>query len=590
MIDAPQPAIKRRMVDEQRFEQAVSGGLHPILSNIIAARPFDPNFSPTGLLSSTLKDLDDPHELADIEPAVRRIVHAMNEGEVIGIETDHDCDGQTSHAVIYETLVTYLGYPKEKVQSYIGHRLKEGYGLSSALTDRILQADPKPTLIITADNGSSDEISINRLKQHDIDVIVTDHHEIPIEGIPKSAIAVINPTRQDCNYPDRFIAGCMVAWLLMAALRAALLRSGYSKDLPKLGGILDFVAVGTIADCVSIAKSRNNRIVVNAGLQLISQYKRPCWQALRPMLSHPIRSEDLGFKIGPLLNSDGRLACAFGSVSFLLAADLEEAHKWVAHLQEMNVTRKKIQQTITELGIRQAQEQYMQGKSSLCLMMDEGHAGVHGISASRIKDLYGRPTIIFCPKDQQPDILTGSARSVPGCHIKDTLQQVYDSCPDIIEKFGGHEGAAGLTIKREGLLQFSEQFEKMVKANVASENIGPVIWTDGHLAADYLSLDFIKQMMGQLEPFGREFDPPIFEAEVDIVSVKEMGEKKNHARLGLSLNGLWLEGVWFFCRQDQSQAMPISQRDRAKIVYEPKVEYFRGNSRLVCLIRYCSKL
>lgn len=586
----PKPTIKQRQINQQRNEDAIRSGLHPVLSSIIAARPFDPSFTPNDLLFASLKDLDAPDTLVDLDKAVDRIVEAMKKGEVIGIETDHDCDGQTSHAVIFEALVLYFGYPKEKVRSYIGHRLKEGYGLSAALTERIIQDDVKPTLIITADNGSSDEVSIARLKEHGIDVIVTDHHEIPAEGIPLSAVAVLNPTREDCQYPDRCIAGCMVAWLLMAALRKALIEKGVKQTLPKLGGLLDFVAVGTIADCVSIAKSKNNRIVVTSGMQLIAQNKRPCWQAIMPQLSTPLRSEDLGFKIGPLLNSDGRLSCAFGSVSFLLSGSLSEAKQWVTHLQEMNVTRKSIQQRITQLATERAQEQYLKGNKSLCIALEDGHAGVHGISASRIKDLFGRPTIIFCPKEEDPDVLTGSARSIEGLHLKHALQEVYDKYPEIFKKFGGHEGAAGLTILRSGFETFANEFEAVVQKHTSNLKLGPVIWTDGALDHNFLNYDFIEQLIFKLEPFGREFEPPQFEAVVDIVTIKFMGEKKNHARLGMNLDDLWLTGVWFFCREDEHDEMSVEAGDKAKIVYEPKVEVFRGDKRLVCMIRYCEKV
>lgn len=590
MLKLPIPKIKKREVDTQRNLLATASGLHPIIAQILASRPFDDNYSPSKLLSMSLKDLDAPNGLADLKKAIDRVILAFQRNEVIGIETDHDCDGQTSHAVIYEAFINYFSYPKEKIRSYIGHRLKEGYGLSKALVDRILEDNPKPSLIITADNGSSDEASIARLKENGIDVIVTDHHEIPVDGIPKSAVAVLNPTRPDCQYPDRFVAGCMVAWLFMAALRQALLDNKIVQQIPKLGELLDFVAVGTIADCVSIAKSKNNRIVVMRGMQLIQQAKRACWKAVLPLLSAPLRSEDLGFKIGPLLNSDGRLSCAFGSVSFLLAEDIVEAKKWIEHLQIQNTSRKAIQERITQLGLEQALLQYSQGKSSLSIFLDEGHAGVHGISASRIKDAFGRPTIIFCPKAENPDLLTGSARSVPGLHLREALQAVKERCPDIIEKFGGHEGAAGLTIYKSGFEIFSAHFEEAVCTTVSHAHLGPVLWTDGALDSQFLSCDFIEGLMNQLEPFGREFEPPQFEAQAIVTTLQFMGEKKNHARIGLSIEDVWVNGVWFFCRESAEDASPIAIGDEVRVVYVPKVEVFRGNKRLVCMINYCQKI
>lgn len=587
----PDPKVMQRPLDQNRVAQALADGLDPVLAKIIAARPFDPTATPSQQLSSHPKDLDSPDRLADIDKAVERIVLAICNQEVIGIETDHDCDGQTSHAVIYEAFVRYFNYPKEKIRSYIGHRLNEGYGLSESLTNRIIEDAVKPSLIITADNGSSDEKSIARLKSEGIEVIVTDHHEIPQDGIPQSAVAVLNPTRPDCAYPDRSIAGCMVAWLLMTAVRKALMQET-QQDIPKLGDLLDFVAVGTIADCVSIAKSKNNRIVVSRGLQLINLGRRPCWQAIISQANGPMRSEDLGFKIGPLLNSDGRLACAFGSVSFLLAENIQEAREWIAHLTTQNIERKAIQDRITRQGIEQASLQYQAGKSSLCLKMDTGHAGVHGISASRIKDMFGRPTVIFCPKKDSPEVLTGSARSVPGLHLKHALQRVYDQVPDIFLKFGGHEGAAGLTIFAEQFACFEKYFEQAVNDLLGSEvdALGPVIWTDGELSPDLLSHDYIESLMMRLEPFGREFEPPQFEAQVEISTLQYMGQAKNHARLGMIMDDLWLNGVWFFCREDENAPDPIEVGDRANIVYVPKIETFRGQKKLVCMITHCEKV
>lgn len=586
----PNPIIKRRNVDAQREQDGLSKGLHPVIAKILASRPFNETYDPQAWLSLGLQALDSPFLLADCDKATQRIVQAMQNNEVIGIETDHDCDGQTSHAVIYEAMVHYFQYPKDNIRSYIGHRLEEGYGLSKKLVERILADSQKPSLIITADNGSSDEKSIQKLKEAGIEVIVTDHHEIPKEGVPKSAVAVINPTRSDCAYPDRCIAGCMVAWLLMSAVRQALSEATPEKTIPKLGGLLDFVAVGTVADCVSIARSQNNRIVVTKGMQIIEKAKRPCWQVILPELSIPLQSEDLGFKIGPLLNSDGRLSCAFGSVSFLLASDFTEARKWLTHLREQNTSRKDIQNEITQLGLMQARQQYQSGKNTLCIKMEKGHAGVHGISASRIKDAFGRPTIIFCKKQGVDNLLTGSARSVPGLHLKNILQTVKSKDPSCIEQFGGHEGAAGLTILEEKFQAFSDLLESVVSQQHADYQFGPVIWSDGLLESDYLSEAFIESLLQNLEPFGREFEPPQFEAKAKVAELRLMGAKKNHARVGLIIDGIWVSCVWFSCREDASEPMRIGEGNVVKVIYSPKIETFRGQKRMTCRIIYIDRL
>ncbi|NCX93801.1 MAG: single-stranded-DNA-specific exonuclease RecJ, partial [Gammaproteobacteria bacterium] len=309
------PKMIRRKPHLEVLEALTAAGFNPFLARIVAGR-IKPGqtFDGVNFLGPKLQVLDHPRSIKDIDKAVSRLVAAIANQEIIAIETDHDCDGQTAHAVMHTALIEIFGVPASKVQSFIGHRMKEGYGLSDAVATRILNAIPRPNVVITADNGSSDEPRIARLKEAGIDVIVTDHHHLPEEGPPKSAYACLNPTREDCDFPDDSIAGCMVAWLLMSALRQALIEAGLlSEKAPSLKGLLDYVAVGTVADCVSLSRSLNNRAVIRAGLQLISQMQRPCWQAILPLLKRPfLRAEDLGFTIGPMLNSDGRLSDAFG--------------------------------------------------------------------------------------------------------------------------------------------------------------------------------------------------------------------------------------------------------------------------------------
>lgn len=578
----PKPHIKRRPIEKAIEAKATENGCDPLLAQLLASRvtadlPLDTFLDPK------LSCLDNPSTLADCDKAARRLVQAILSDEVIGIETDHDCDGQTSHAVIFTALTEYFGVSPDRIRSYIGHRLKEGYGLSDPVVDRILAESTRPSLIITADNGSGDEARIQRLKAEHIDVIVTDHHGIPESGIPQSAFAVVNPLREDSQYPDKSIAGCMVAWLVMAMTRIRLTELT-EKAIPSLGGLLDYVAVGTVADCVSMANSLNNRVVVYYGLKLLAKRLRPCWRAVL-LPGQPVTSEDLGFKIGPLLNSDGRLACAFGSVSFLLAKTDEEANDWVAHLREQNTQRKSIQDKITQKAIEQALEQTARGKLSLCLFLEDGHAGVHGISASRIKDLFGRPTVIFCPREENKDLLTGSARSIEGLHLKNLFEKIQENTPGCLEKFGGHEGAAGLTIRRENLPIFEKAFEKTAGEWLAPERFGPIVWTDGPLPEDAWACEYLENLEAQLAPFGRGFEPPQFEAVGKIISLKPVGQTKIHAKLEMCVGELWFEGIWFNAIRENNP-WPVKEKDEVRFVAIPKVEYFRGRKSLKGQIVY----
>ncbi|MDB6095789.1 MAG: single-stranded exonuclease [Francisellaceae bacterium] len=570
------PHIKLRPKNKAILDQSLEYGLHPILGQILAGRPINTETNIKDAVRPKLKFLSHPTKLADIDKAAKRVAQAIINKEMIGLETDHDCDGQTSLAVLYYNLHHRFGHPKEKIQSFIGHRLEEGYGLSKALLNRILSQTIQPDLLITADNGSSDEAQIAILKQKNIDVIVTDHHEIPKEGIPKSAYACLNPTRKDCNYNDALIAGCMVAWLLMTATRIELINREYLPNTtPSLADSLDFVAVGTIADCVSMARSLNNRAVVNYGIQLIEKELRPCWRALRPVLSSPISSEDLGFKIGPLLNSDGRLSSALKAVNFLLTETDEEAKEWIGILKTQNETRKSIQKKITDKAFLQALDLVNNSKFGLAIYLPEGHAGIHGISASRIKDAFGRPTVILSPKQHSQSVVTGSVRGIDNFHVRDCLQMIDEENPGLFLSFGGHKGAGGLTLLYKDLNLFIEQFDKFTRLQLSSNDLGPVIWTDGILQKKDLTLELLS-LIDSLEPYGREFEMPIFEIEAILKEFDLIGDK-THARITFDIEGQLKKGVWFSVQEHLIKQF-FGQKDiPVKFAFVPKTNIFKGN-------------
>jgi single-stranded-DNA-specific exonuclease len=576
-LTLPVPKIIPRKLNKRVEEQGFRYGLDPLLSRILAARPLPVGARPEDMLSPKLKVLENPFKMQDMHTAAQRIANAIINKECIGLETDHDCDGQTAHAVLFYSLVKHFKHPESLIKSYIGHRLKEGYGLSQSVANRILADNPQAKLVITADNGSSDEPRIQQLKDRGIDVIVTDHHQLPVEGHPKSALACLNPTRDDCSYDD-LIAGCMVAWLLMAATRIKLIEKNYlPNDAPKLYDTLDFVAVGTVADCVSMARSKMNRAVVGYGLSLISSACKPCWQVILPLLSTPPTAEDIGFKIGPLLNSDGRLACAFGSVSFLLAETVEEAAKWVEHLQQQNTERKSIQKMITREGILQAHNQVLANKYSICIFLPEGHTGVHGISASRIKDCFGRPTVFFAPKLGEDLVLSGSVRGIEGFHVRDAIQYIADNTSNIILAFGGHRGAGGVTLKKDGLAEFARLFEDFAAQYLAENFIGPVIWTDGNIDPEDINLVTIENI-SKLQPFGREFEDPIFQAEVIVNNIQVVGDG-THAKVELKIGTKFFRSIWFGMRHNEFAPIPIKTGERVLAAFSLKINEFRGSKK-----------
>lgn len=581
----PAPKIKTRTPDPAREQAAIDQGLHPLLARILASRPHPDNTELLEMLAPKLSCLESPLNMADMQVASSRLATAIINREVIGIETDHDCDGQTSHAVLFYNLIHKFNHPQDLLRSYIGHRLTEGYGLSSKVAERILGDQPRPTLVITADNGSADEPRIAQLAAAGIDVIVTDHHQLPIAGPPKSAIACLNPTRTDCNYSDPYIAGCMVAWLLMAATRMELIKRGFlSESAPKLTDSLDFVAVGTVADCVSMARSQNNRAIVTYGLKLINSGIKPCWRAIKPLVKGQISAEDLGFKVGPLLNSDGRLASAFGSVSFLLAEDEVTAQQWVAYLQEQNTVRKSIQGSVTAQGMLQAAQQTQDGLFGLCIFLPDGHAGVHGISASRIKDSFGRPTVFLAPKVGEEQVLTGSIRGIEGFHVGNAIQWIIKRQPGLLIAGGGHAGAGGVTVAREDYAQFAKLFEQAVREQLVSSALGPVIWTDGELPIESLSVEMLAYLT-KLEPFGREFEAPVFQLRGVLNNLRVIGDG-THARVELMLGQKCVSGVWFGFRQHADVPLPVQVGDQVDCVFALQANDFGGVKRCELQVKY----
>ena len=585
----PIPKLKSRTPDPAIEQAATAQGLHPLLARILASRPQPENSKLLDMLAPRLSCLEHPLRMQDMAKASARLADAIINKEVIGIETDHDCDGQTSHAVLVYNLIQKFGHPEQLVRSYIGHRLTEGYGLSIKVAQRILDDQPKPSLVITADNGSADEARIALLASANIDVIVSDHHQLPIAGPPKSAFACLNPTRDDCEYTDPYIAGCMVAWLLMAATRLELIQRKYlPADFAKLNDSLDFVAVGTVADCVSMARSANNRAIVSYGLTLINAGIRPCWQALKPLVKGVITAEDLGFKVGPLLNSDGRLASAFGSVTFLLAKTEVEAAEWVTYLQAQNQLRKGIQNTVTTQGMLLAAEQTQAGRVSLCIFLADGHAGVHGISASRIKDSFGRPTVFLAPKQGEENILTGSIRGIAGFDVGDAIQWLIKNNPELLIAGGGHAGAGGVTLKSSDYPVFYEQFELAVQQQLVHAQLGPVIWTDGAIPAQWLNIDIL-ETIARLEPFGREFEAPVFELTGVLQDLRVIGDG-THARIQIAYATQVLSGVWFSFRQNNQAPLPVQVGDKVHCAFMLKANDFGGVRRCEIQVVWLSNL
>lgn len=584
------PRVIERPVCKKIYRECLEAGLSHTAARVVAGRlrrevlPEDA-IAPR-VLNPRLRDLDPPVGLPDIELAAERVVLAILSGESIGVFTDHDVDGTTAHAVLVRALRDYFGCPAKQVKSYIGHRLKEGYGLSAPVVARFLDDPDRPSLLITADNGSSDEPRIAELARAGVDVIVTDHHELPVEGPPASAFACVSPARKDSKYPDSMIAGCMVAWLLLCEVRRLLIQYEYlPSNAPSLVGLLDYVALGTTADCVSLARSHNNRAVVRFGLSRIAQRTRPCWESAAGWFGEgSLTSQDIAFSLAPRIAARGRLDEAMTGVRYLLATDTSESDQLAVLLDEENESRKSIERDLLATALEIAGRKMQSRCAALVIWLPDGHAGVHGIVASRLVERFGRPTICLSPKQGSDHLVSGSVRTIEGCHVREALQAVHDACPGLLLAFGGHAGAGGLSLERSGLSQLEAAFEDAVRMQLADKQLGPVIETDGELP-ESPSLTLWSELSA-LEPFGREFPPPCFTGHMRVNRVRPVGDG-THLQLQLEdLFGQAHGAIWFKARESSSDEIPVSAGDKVLAVFELDNNIFRGCARLQLRIKH----
>jgi len=424
-------------------------GIHPVLAKLWAAR----GISSVQELSLDLKNLIPPSELTHCEKAAAYLATAIQNHKKILIVADYDCDGATACAVGMRGLKA-LGAPWDiQVDYFVPNRFTLGYGLTPEVVDLAAERLHKPDILITVDNGIASLTGVQRANELGMEVLVTDHH-LPADTLPKAAW-IVNPNQPNCNFPSKALAGVGVMFYLLIALRAELRARGAftAENQPRLENLLDLVALGTVADVASL--DRNNRVLVSNGVKRIKHgLMQPGIQALYMAAGKdPSKAStfDLGFTIGPRLNAAGRLSDMSLGIQCLLTDSQEEALQLARELDRMNRERRTIEAGMQETALASLVDIQVDTQASVCLVNADWHQGVIGIVASRLKERYHRPTLIFAPGEESGEkVLKGSGRSITGFHLRDALDVVSKKYPDLILKFGGHAMAAGL------------QFEKIV--------------------------------------------------------------------------------------------------------------------------------
>lgn len=562
---------------------ALALGYSPLQARIIAGRlEAELAGKLEVLLRGGVAQLSPPDGLPDMEAAVEATISALQEGLPILLISDFDADGASAHAVLKIAFRDHFAVPEERLHSYIGHRLRDGYGVSENLTERILAEAPCPALLITADQGSSDHDRIARLRAAGFVVIVTDHHGVPAAGPPPGAVACVNPVRADSRFPDPYIAGVQVAWLYCCAVRQGLLARGLlPANAPKLGDLLDLVALGTVADCVDLARSPNNRALVARGLRLMNRSeRRPVWTALAALtrVEGEIDAATLAFRFAPLINARGRLDSAEDSVRLFLTDSLPEAERLAAVLQEDNEARKTVQAEMLRRARSQVRQQA--GAAALCIFDPEGHAGVQGICAAKLVEATGRPVAFFSPKED-PALVSASLRTVGDFHVRRALATIAERFPEDFLAWGGHAGAGGLTLHRAGLERFASAWQELAARHFGEQSLAPRVWTDGMLPGPP-SLELWAEIAA-LEPFGRQWEAPLFSGEGEVRELRSVGDGR-HLKLSLQMDAATLDAIWFFASEDGSS--PIQVGEKIRFAYALERNLWRGEARLQLLIRH----
>lgn len=570
-----QKLIHRRQADSAGELSAEN--LHPLLARVYRGRGIRSGEE----LDLALARLLPPAELRNAGSAAVLLADAIAAGKRLLIVGDFDADGATSTALAMSAL---RQFGAASVDYLVPNRFEYGYGLTPEIVE--LAASREPDLIITVDNGISSLEGVAAARERGIATLITDHHlagrELP------AADVIVNPNQPGCDFPSKNLAGVGVIFYVMLALRAELRTRGWFEQRaePNLGHFTDLVALGTVADVVPL--DRNNRILVEAGLQRIrAGQARPGIRALLEAASRNHRTvvaSDLGFAVGPRINAAGRLDDMSIGIECLLSEDPGRARALAGQLHQLNQDRRVIEGDMQEEALEALAKLRLdeQDEPPLAMTLYQGgwHQGVIGILASRIKDRLHRPTIAFA--DGDPGQIKGSARSIPGIHIRDILDAVAVRHPGLIHKFGGHAMAAGLSLARDDYEQFARAFVEEVTRHAGDVQLQAVIESDGELAETDFELDLATRLRFA-GPWGQHFPEPVFDGRFRVVTQRLVGEK--HLKLVLSPAGsrLVLDAIAFNIDLD---VWPDQSIEVVEIAYRLDVNEFRGQRSVQLMIEH----
>lgn len=582
----------------ERYVQATASlaeNCHPVLSSIYQSR----GIQSAEELQYELSGLLPFHQLHDIEKAASLIADAIMAQQRILIVGDFDADGATSTALGIRALRQFGAH---EACYLVPNRFEYGYGLTPEIVE--VARHMQPQLLITVDNGISSIAGVKAAKDAGMTVIVTDHH-LAADELPE-ADAIVNPNQPACKFPSKAACGCAVIFYVMTAVRTELRKRDWfvNKVEPNMAQFLDLLALASVADVVPLDK--NNRIFVDQGLRRIRAGKSIA--GIRALLSvggkqaYNLVASDLGFAIGPRLNAAGRLDDMATGIECLLTDNDDLAQQYAEELNSLNEERKNIEREMQQQAIMGLQSQALVATIhqadaevnalpwGLCIYDAQWHQGVIGILASRIKDKVHRPVIAFANADTDLSMaeqeIKGSARSIPGLHIRDALDLMAKRRPDILTKFGGHAMAAGLSIKLSHFDEFQRLFDQVCSELLTTEQLDQIIYSDGELTAQDLNLN-LAGILKYAGPWGQMFPEPVFDGRFNIINQRIVGS--NHLKLTLGVIGspVCVDAIAFNIDLDEWLDHSCQQIHCA---YQLDINEFRGNQSLQFIIRHIEKI
>jgi single-stranded-DNA-specific exonuclease len=548
-------------------------GLDPLLARLFAAR----GVRSRDELDPDLARLARPDQLLGVADAARLLADGIAAGQRLCVVADYDCDGATACAVLLRGLVL-LGAEPGRVDYVVPDRAVHGYGLTPPIVD--LARATGAQVLITVDNGIASLEGVAHAKALGLTVVVTDHHLCAQDAqgqvqLPP-ADAIVNPNQPGCPFPSKALAGVGVAFYLLLALRAERRARGAYGTPPRLDGLLDLVALGTVADVVPL--DANNRRLVAQGLRRIrAGHMQPGVRALFHVAGRdPSRagSQDFGFALGPRINAAGRLADMRLGIECLRTDDPARALAIAQQLDSINRERRAVEADMKAVSEELLQAQMPRGTPPPAVVLfDEAfHEGVVGIVAGRVKDALHRPTFVFARGADGR--LKGSGRSIPGFHLRDALDLLAKRCPGLLAKFGGHAMAAGCTLASDDLAAFASTLQAIAQSSLAPEQLSRVLRHDGALAADMLSLDRALDLAAQV--WGQAFEPPLFVDEFEVTQQRLVGS--GHLKLRLQHgSGVQVDAIWF----RRADTLPPG---RARLAYRLDADHYQGQPRLQLLV------